>query len=225
MASHGQRVSKGGMFGASNHAPLSRETQELMKVMMKESRLTNFQQRKLNEAMRDNKALPTKVPPTSSYREKEIIIQAPPPRSLTMRGKPLVAIRTKEAIEGSGAYEREKFVPKATRDLEKEKNRLSNFMAYGEDVKPPTKQQLLRQLREEMEVEYKEKDRFDEIQEEIEERKSFLETMRSVGRSGEYEAVISAQISQLVREMEAIDRERNAQLAARIKQAEQQQQS
>jgi hypothetical protein len=42
---------KGGMFSTPRVA-VSKETQELLKVMMQESKLTNFQQRKLSDNLR-----------------------------------------------------------------------------------------------------------------------------------------------------------------------------
>ena len=69
MSRRQHQVAKGGMFGTTNpQGGISKDTQELLKVMMKESRLTNFQQRKLKESVSGSKPLPTKVPPTNSYK-------------------------------------------------------------------------------------------------------------------------------------------------------------
>lgn len=214
-----QPVKKGGIFGSQQQAPVSKETQELMKVMMEESRLTNFQRRKLNEALKDKSSLPTNVPPTSSFVKKKNLHIPPAPTSYTMRGKPITAIRTKQAIEDSGAYERDKFVPKPTVSLEKEKSRLSNIMAFGEDVLPPSKEEVLQKHREKIKLmQTVEIDRFEEIQQEIEERKSFLELMFQTGKGREYEPIISVQISKLIREMEVIDQQRTAQLQQQLQQ-------
>jgi len=206
-------VVKGGMFGSSKPQPLSKETKELMKVMMEESKLTNFQRRKLNESVNDNKSFPITLPPTSTIKAKHVV-QAVAPKSQTMRGKKLVAIRTKEAIQESGAYDRDKFKPKPTKSLEKEKDRLSNIMAFGEEVEPPNKVDVLQKYQKKLE-EKPQVDRFDEILEEIEERKSFLRLMESSGQH-QYRALISTQISQLIREMEIIDAKRNLQLAEKL---------
>ena len=48
--------------------------------------------------------------------------------------------------------------------------------------------------------------------EEIEERRQFLEEMESLGRGGEYRSRILTEISQRVRELELLDRERSAAL-------------
>lgn len=212
-----QPVSKGGMFGPTKPMPVSKETQDLLKVMMEESRLTNFQRRQLNEAMKDKRALPTNLPPTSTFVPKQPEIELPPVKTHTMRGKPVLVIRTKEVIEESGAYDRDKFRPKPTKSLDKEKNRLSNIMAFGEDVKPPSKQEILNKHREQMKLlEQVEIDRFDEIQKEIEERKAFLDLMIQAGKGGHYQPIISTQISQLIREMEVIDQQRSKELQQKL---------
>ena len=46
--------------------------------------------------------------------------------------------------------------------LEKEKQRLSNIMAYGEDVKPPSKAEMLEKIRQKNSRNLPKKDRFDE---------------------------------------------------------------
>jgi len=215
-----QPVTKGGMFAPTRAVPLSKETQQLMKVMMEESRLTNFQRRKLNESMNDRRPLPTRVLPTSSLKQQQPQVDTVAPTSFTMRGKPLSNIRTKQAIEESGAYKREKFRPKPIKSLDKEKSRLSNIMAFGEDVQPPSREETLRKHREKMQAMPK-IDRFDEIQEEIEERREFLADMVAGGKGGEYGPIITAQISKLVREMEVIDQSRNAELQRQINLQEQ----
>jgi len=48
------------------------------------------------------------------------------------------------------------------------------------------------------------------VQAEIEERKSFLEEMEKLGQGKHYRPIISSQISQLIREMEVIDKHRTA---------------
>ena len=46
--------------------------------------------------------------------------------------------------------------------MEKEKQRLSNIMAYGEDVKPPSKAEMLEKIRQKNARNLPKKDRFDE---------------------------------------------------------------
>ncbi|XP_076824027.1 UPF0193 protein EVG1-like [Clavelina lepadiformis] len=205
-----QPVAQGGMFGASAQAPLSNQTKELLKVMMEESKLSNFQRRKLNETVQNGRSLPVQVAPSSSERAHKIVPFPPPQKAFSMKGRLPSSMRTREDIEESGAYERPQFVPKPIKSLEKEKDRLSNIMAYGEDVKPKSKQQILQERRRKTDL--PQVDRFDEIEREIEERKQFLADMEKVGQGKNYRPIISSQISQLIKEMEDIDKQRTAQL-------------
>ncbi|CAI8047357.1 UPF0193 protein EVG1 [Geodia barretti] len=61
-----QPVAQGGGLFSTPKPSFSKETQDLLKLMMQESKLTNFQQRKLRESMMDGQALPANCPPTSS---------------------------------------------------------------------------------------------------------------------------------------------------------------
>uniref|UniRef100_H2YHJ8 Uncharacterized protein n=1 Tax=Ciona savignyi TaxID=51511 RepID=H2YHJ8_CIOSA len=133
-----QAVQKGGLFGATDTAPLSAGTKDLLKVMMEESKLTNFQRRALSDSMKKGKALPVKVAPTFSQQKFEEESFPPAPKSFTMKGRVPSSMKTRDEIEDSGAYDRPQFVPKPIKSLEKEKERLSNIMAFGEDT--PTKE-------------------------------------------------------------------------------------
>nr|CAB3226780.1 UPF0193 protein EVG1-like [Phallusia mammillata] len=206
-----QAVAQGGMFGTSNPPPLSNQTKDLLKVMMEESKLSNFQRRKLTETVGRGRSLPLKMPPTCSEKVLELESFPPPQKSFTMRGVPSPSIRSRSDIEESGAYQRDQFVPKPIKSLEKEKDRLSNIMAFGEDVKPKSKEEKLKELRLKT-TQVKKIDRFDEIQAEIEERHRFLEEMEKLGQGKKYRPIISSQISILIREMEIIDKERTAKL-------------
>ncbi|RTG82191.1 uncharacterized protein DC041_0006615 [Schistosoma bovis] len=52
------------------------------------------------------------------------------------------------------------------------------------------------------------KDRFEELIDEINERSEFLTQMRKLGRLKEYQTTVETEISQLIREMEQIDLKR-----------------
>lgn len=90
-------------------------------------------------------------------------------------------------------------------DATKEKKRLQNLMTYGSDLDPVT---AIDQAPEEVE----ERDRFDEVLGEIEERRLFLSEMEALGQGREHHSKIMTEISQRVRELEKIDKERSAQL-------------
>nr|KAF6451829.1 hypothetical protein HJG59_001830 [Molossus molossus] len=150
MASQGrvEAATKGrGFWPCPKQATYTPGTCELLRAMMKESKLTKFQQRHIMDTMK--------------------------------------------------------------RDLEKEKRRLQNILATGKDKeerkrKPPPVQR---------EDPAPELDRFEELVREIQERKEFLADMEALGQGRQYRGIILAEISQKLREMEDIDRQRSEDLS------------
>ncbi|XP_042803710.1 UPF0193 protein EVG1 isoform X2 [Panthera leo] len=176
-------------------------------MMMKESKLTNFQQRHIMDTMKRGDTLPLQCSPTSSQR----VLPPKQPASAIYLPPILVArphLRPASVCQAGGAYSREPFKPQATRDLEKEKRRLQNIFATGKDSeerkrKPP----LVRQ-----EDPAPELDRFEELVKEIQDRKEFLADMEALGQGRQYRGIILAEISQKLREMEDIDHKRSEEL-------------
>ncbi|XP_019618807.1 PREDICTED: UPF0193 protein EVG1 homolog [Branchiostoma belcheri] len=208
-----QPVAKGGMWN-TQQAQYSKETQELLKVMMQESKLTNFQQRKLNQTMRAGGTLPLNCPPTSSQRPQRPSAPVTPSKKVNPRtyagGR-----RSKEACENSPAAQPEDYRPRPKKAVctDKEKARLGNLMAYGEEPPEVTPARMVELLSPEPTIE---RDRFEELQAEIEERAEFLEEMENLGRGKDYRTIIRTEISQKIREMEVIDRKRTEQLKKQI---------
>ncbi|KAG8511158.1 UPF0193 protein EVG1 [Galemys pyrenaicus] len=226
-----ETVTKGaGFWRCPKPATYTPGTCELLKVMMKESRLTNFQQRHIMDTVKRGDTLPLQCSPTSSQRVPPAKQPAP-----AVYLPPILAaqshLRPASVCQANGAYSREQFKPQATRDLEKEKRRLQNIFANGKDSeerkrKPPP-------------VRHKDPgpdpDRFEEQEQppppaqgpegrpcthsplpavvrEIQERKDFLADMEALGQGRQYRGIIFAEISQKLREMEDIDRQRSEQL-------------
>ncbi|KAF7240524.1 UPF0193 protein EVG1 [Varanus komodoensis] len=202
-------VAKGSGFW---HVPVvtkyCQETQELLKVMMEESKLSNFQQRHLINCMKRGDSLPTHCSPTSS-REPQLPKPVSPPRvvlTISSYGRP--HLRPAEICRAGDAYTREKFRPQATRDLEKEKERLQNILATGKDKVEKPRQKMLVKVEEEV----PELDRFDELVNEIQDRQKFLAEMKALGQGKFYQGIILTEISQKLREMEIIDKQRSTEL-------------
>lgn len=210
-------VAKGGMW-QGHTASYSKETQELLKVMMDESKLTNFQQRQINNEMRAGGHLPLRVHPTSSAKPA----QPPPPRP---RSKKVDArnhtpgLRSKEVIEERMDEYIPDYRPLPTKSLgDKEKDRLAHIMAYGEDLPKMTSQRFEQIMR--PKTPPKEVDRFDELQAEVEERQEFLADMEALGKGKQFRAIIATEISRLIREMEMIDKKRSSALERAIAERE-----
>ncbi|XP_008977283.2 UPF0193 protein EVG1 isoform X2 [Callithrix jacchus] len=182
-------------------------TCELLEVMMKESKLTNTQQRHIMDIVKRGDALPLQCSPTSSQRVLPSKQTASP-----IYLPPILAahphLRPASLCQANGAYSREQFKPRATRDLEKEKRRLQNIFATGKD--PEERKRKARPGRQQAPA--PEQDRFEELVKEIQERKEFLTDMEALGQGKQYRGIILAEISQKLREMEDIDHKRSEEL-------------
>uniref|UniRef100_UPI0037E714E7 UPF0193 protein EVG1 n=1 Tax=Semicossyphus pulcher TaxID=241346 RepID=UPI0037E714E7 len=200
-ASSQTRVGRG-FWNNPRATQYSKETQDMLRLMMQESRLNNLQRKKINECLQNGVALPLTSDPTSS---------ASPPRPKTCRsvpkcfpGKP--RRRSAESCRSGNSYTREKFRPGPTRDLEKEKRKLQNILATGQEE---PKAELLQKVPACQNPE--ERDQYQEVLHEIEERKQFLADMVSLGQEKQYINIINTEISQRIRELEVLDKARSPQ--------------
>lgn len=153
--------------------------------------------------------LPLQCHPTSS---KEPAPAAPtffPPVCQPCRLSAKPHLRPAEVCQAGDAYTREKFKPRARRDLEKEKQRLQNILATGKDVVEHKVKQVQGQTKEE---EIPEPDRFEELVNEIQERREFLAEMEALGQGKKYQTIVLTEISQKMREMEIIDKKRSEEM-------------
>ncbi|XP_008933444.1 PREDICTED: UPF0193 protein EVG1 [Merops nubicus] len=171
--------------------------------MMEELKLTCLQRRHLMECVERGDALPLQCHPTSSTEPAPAL---PPPICQPRRLSAKPHLRPAKLCQAGGAYTREKFKPQARRDLEKEKQRLQNILATGKDVVEQEVKQRVVQTEEE---EAPEPDRFEELVNEIQERREFLAEMEALGQGKRYRSIILTEISQKMREMEIIDKKRS----------------
>ena len=195
-------VQKGGSFGVHTKAQYSKETADMLKTMMNESKLTNFQQRTIKDSMKDGYCLPTRVNPhhskdgPSTRDKKKIKSTARPSR---MKSK--VTIDDEIANDETEPYR----PPVPTYNSQKEKERLNDILVFGTDKPFKRPKPVLAPPK-------PKKDRFDEVMEEIEERRRFLKEMESLGQGDQYKVSVETEISQYIREMEIIDKRRNSEL-------------
>ncbi|XP_069764457.1 UPF0193 protein EVG1 isoform X1 [Narcine bancroftii] len=197
-------------FWSSPGTAYSQETVDTLRVMMKESKLSLFQQRQLNRMLQEGDSFPLSCNPTST----QVSVATPPPPDPSTRvqfsSKP--QLRPAESCRAGNAYQRERFRPRPTRNLEREKHRLQNIMATGKDGPTPDKKQKPKEEeRNKLQI-----DRFDELCNEIEERQQFLEQMESLGRGKKFRGIIHTEISQKIREMEEIDKRRSSELRQKV---------
>ncbi|XP_010871156.1 UPF0193 protein EVG1 [Esox lucius] len=195
----------GGLGNCPKETMYSKETHEILKLMMQESRLTNFQQRQINDKLKKGASLPLTCNPTSS---------APPslPRPKIVKDRtsrtPSKSLRrTADNCSSGDSYTRERFRPSATRDLEKEKRRLQNILATGQEEPRPSRPRNIP-----LDKGPEERERFQEVLDEIEERREFLQEVTALGKRQQYQNIINTEISQKIRELEMIDKGRSAEL-------------
>uniref|UniRef100_A0A8D2JGR9 Chromosome 22 open reading frame 23 n=1 Tax=Sciurus vulgaris TaxID=55149 RepID=A0A8D2JGR9_SCIVU len=203
-----EAVTKGtGFWRCPMAAAYTPGTCELLGAMMKESKLTSFQQRYIMDAMKRGDSLPLQCSPTSSQQGAPSK-QRPPatylPPTLAARSH----LRPASLCRANGAYSREQFRPRATRDLEKEKRRLQSIFATGKE--PPEWKKKAAPVQQKDPA--PEPDRFEELVKEIQERKEFLDAMEALGQGKKYQGIVLTEISQKLREMEDIDRKRSEEL-------------
>ncbi|NWV08723.1 EVG1 protein, partial [Ptilonorhynchus violaceus] len=175
-------------------------------AMMEELKLTHSQRRYLMDCVKRGDALPLQRLPPSG---KQPVPASHPPACQPHRLPARPLLRPAKVCQAGDAYTREKFKPQPTRDLEKEKRRLQNILATGKDEMEEKVEQVLIQKKEE---EIAEPDRFEELMNEIQERKEFLAEMEALGQGKKYQGIVLTEISQKMHEMEIIDKKRSEEM-------------
>ncbi|XP_053799592.1 UPF0193 protein EVG1 [Vidua chalybeata] len=197
---------RGEVSAAGRAARYSTGTRELVRGMMEELQMTHSQKRYLMDYVKRGDALPLqRFPPSSKQPVPVSYPAACQPHRLPAR--PL--LRPARVCQAGDAYTREKFKPQPTRDLEKEKRRLQNILASGKDEVEDKMEQVLVRKKEE---EIAEPDRFEELMNEIQERREFLEEMEALGQGKKYQGIVLTEISQKLHEMEIIDKKRSEEM-------------
>ncbi|XP_023277880.1 UPF0193 protein EVG1 [Seriola lalandi dorsalis] len=203
MEASSQRTAGRGLWNNPKATPYSKETQDMLRLMMQESSLTNRQKKQINECLKNGAALPLPPDPTSSD-------SPPQPKTSKSIQKRLPAKpqrRSAESCQSGNSYVREKFRPAPTRDLEKEKRRLQNILATGQEEPTAASSQKVPAC---WKPDLIERDEYQEVLDEIEERRQFLADMASLGQEKQYINIINNEISQKIRELEILDKARSS---------------
>ncbi|KAM6301674.1 LOW QUALITY PROTEIN: UPF0193 protein EVG1 [Podargus strigoides] len=198
--------------GGGRVAPCSPGTRELLRAMMEESKLTRFQRRYLMDCVKRGGTLPLQCHPTPSKEP----VPAFSPAVCQPNRLPAKPHLPAELCQAGDVYTQEKFKPQANQqtlliingDLEKEKQRLQNILVTGDVVEHKVKQTLVQTKEEEI----PEPDRFEELVNEVQERREFLVEMEALGQGKKYPSIIFTEISQKMREMEIIDKKRSEEM-------------
>lgn len=193
-----ERVAQGG-FLQNPKVNYSRETQDLLKVLMEESRLTMMQRKKINYHLRNGDPLPL-----LHENKRPGGVGAPPPVPNSYRARSCRR-RTLDSILESDAFNVERFVPKNAyketsdmaklklqeqmsgyrleKDLEKVKGKYKHRRVGGEDEDFDPVEELLR---------------------EINERVEWLDEMEKLGEAKKHRNVIQGQIEDRLCELKRL---------------------
>ncbi|EGD83680.1 hypothetical protein PTSG_12150 [Salpingoeca rosetta] len=209
-------------MSSGSRGGLSKDTQALVAQMMADSKLTAFQRRQLEAKMKAGKALPTKVDPTSSAQrpdptKRQAGARKParkPSVDKIQHRKPLSAI-----VSSTGGYARPKYEAQPGKDRGLAREQLADELAFGKDIaqakqairekgrtasRASTTAQPPQRVQTEPQV-----DLFDILVQEIEERQEHLNELRQARHDPQAIARVKAEISQRIRQLELLDRQRS----------------
>ncbi|KAH9580507.1 hypothetical protein MS3_00009137 [Schistosoma haematobium] len=216
-----------GGFWNTKKVNYSEETKKVLNDLVNESKISNFYRRSISDSIKNGKSLSTNFENTSKIGRN--LLSEQKKKSIKRARRP--QRRTRSLIELSGAYDPVPYNPSpiTINTGAAEKLRLAHLMTYGEE---PTWKSLQNDQIKDGRLEYlgrrilkypktdgdnddynnkqieTNKDRFEELIDEINERSEFLTQMRKLGRLKEYQTTVETEISQLIREMEQIDLKR-----------------
>ncbi|XP_069691354.1 UPF0193 protein EVG1 homolog [Periplaneta americana] len=200
------RVIKGEGILHAHKVQYSKETHQLLKTLLEESKLSILQRQKIQKSVHNGESLP----PLSCSRTIKSGVRVA--TSATIKKHIFHKKRTKDTIIQSGAYERDPFIPLHPKvDKEKEKQRLQSLMAFGKVV-PQTPVHKTRQPAKTPLKTPKEVDRFTELLEGVQDRLQFLLEMKELGHEKKYRTLIEQQVAANTRQMKALDPQRYQQL-------------
>ncbi|XP_063696028.1 UPF0193 protein EVG1 homolog [Culicoides brevitarsis] len=198
-----ERINQGG-FLHSAKVEYSKETQNLMKILMEESRLTMLQRKKINEHMNCGDSLPVWQHSNQNSIKKSC-------DSLHFNRTKSCRRRSLESILESNAFDVEKFVFKNAykEPSEKAKIRLQHHMS---DCKVNKNSNLEKQITLNNAINNRDNSHFDyceEIVKEIDERIKWLEDMEKLGAAKNHRLVIQSQIQNKLAELRRFEKKQN----------------
>nr|XP_016934166.1 UPF0193 protein EVG1 homolog [Drosophila suzukii] len=194
-----ERIAPGGS-GAFHSAKVeySKETADLIRLLVKESKMSMMVRKQIDESLRNGEPLPLPEPPRPNTkndvdRETLAILE----RARNAKRKNL------RQIEASGAYKLSYYRPPADNRMagEKAKSQLQFTMAGTHLPDPAIKPR--RRPREEQLV--TEEDLINELLDQINERAEWLTEMESMGQGKKYRPEIREQIAERLRRIQALE--------------------
>ncbi|KAK5899879.1 hypothetical protein CesoFtcFv8_009307 [Champsocephalus esox] len=191
----------GGLWNKPRATQYSQQTQDLLKLMMQESRLNNLQRKQINQCLQNGAALPLNSDPTPPSSPVQLKTSKHVQKYVPWKPQR----RSAESCRSDNSYVREKFCPGPSRDLEKEKRRLQNILATGEE-EPKASHHVSACRNQEV---AEQRDRYQIVVDEIQERRQFLAEMGSLGQERQFTSIINSEISQRIRELQVLEKTRS----------------
>ncbi|XP_033160940.1 UPF0193 protein EVG1 homolog [Drosophila mauritiana] len=194
-----ERIPPGGA-GAFHSAKVqySKETADLIRLLVKESKMSMLVRKQIDESLRNGEPLPLPEPPrpnTNNDPDKETL--AILDRARNAKRKNL------RQIEASGAYKQSYYRPPADNRMhgEKAKSQLQFTMA-GTHLPDPA---IKPRRRPRVEQLVTEEDLINELLDQINERAEWLTEMESMGQGKKYRPEIRDQIAERLRRIQALE--------------------
>ncbi|XP_022831275.1 UPF0193 protein EVG1 homolog [Spodoptera litura] len=182
-----KNIPHGGIFHTRVTEPTDSQ-QQLLRVLLEESKLTIAQRQKSSLRLRDDK---------ERRENSEVLIQMPVVRPRTSRRRSLSTIRE------SGVFNVDGYRPlKRGEDREQLKERLANTMAFGNDQQQPPPVFIDKKKQQPKLPTANQK--WNELVTQIRERTEWLAEMEYLGQAGPHRDIIKDQIAERMRALDAL---------------------
>ncbi|XP_030373101.1 UPF0193 protein EVG1 homolog [Scaptodrosophila lebanonensis] len=192
-----ERIPPGGLF----HTPkvqYSKETSDLIRLLVKESKMSMLMRKRIDETLRNGDPLPLPQPPrpnTSNDPDKETL--AILERARNAKRKSL------KNIMASGAFNQSYYRPPTDNRMPIDKAKAQLQLKMAGTVLPDPAIKPKRRPREEAQV--SEEDIINELLDQINERANWLAEMEEIGQGKKYRAEIRDQISERLHRIRALE--------------------
>ncbi|KAM7359151.1 UPF0193 protein EVG1 homolog [Cochliomyia hominivorax] len=200
-----ERIPQGGLF----HTPkieYSKETADLLKLLMKESKMTMLMRKQIDYHLRNGQPLPKPEPP------RPLMSKDPDKEALEILQRAHNAKRkTLREIKASGAYDMPIYRPKPDDKMCSQKAKkilqeaMSGLRISETNLKPKKREKIKNDIK------VTEEDIIDELLQQINERAEWLAEMEELGEGKRYRDEIREQIAQRLRQIKALETKRNLQ--------------
>ncbi|XP_067642989.1 UPF0193 protein EVG1 homolog [Eurosta solidaginis] len=193
-----ERIPQGGLF----HTPkieYSKETADLLQVLMAESKMSMMMRKKINYHLRNGEPLPKPEPPSINIKDPDTAALE------ILRRAHLAKRKSLEQILASGAYDPISYRPRPTNRMptEEEKKLLQEAMSGMRLAETTLKAKRKPRIRKDANA--TEENIIDELLEQINERANWLAEMEELGEGKRFRNEVREQIAERLRHIKALE--------------------